>query len=143
MAHGILTVKLCQLSERLDRLHRRVLLSETADRGHLQQEIHTLRRECAQTDAMLGEELLRSKAAVAAVLAQSYAQIRQALTKAEHQFAAPREGCPMAEAEAENKILLAEYALDFAQQAADRALLAALEAIDAQQVLEQQEGSTR
>ena len=35
-------------------------------------------------------------------------------------------------AQAEEKILLAEYALDFAVQAANRALLLAMEAIDAQ-----------
>ena len=41
------------------------------------------------------------------------------------------------EAAAEEKLLLAEYALDFAHQAADRALLISMEAIDAQ-LLQQQ-----
>lgn len=36
------------------------------------------------------------------------------------------------EAEKEEKILLAEYALDFAMQAAERALLLSLEAMEAQ-----------
>ena len=36
------------------------------------------------------------------------------------------------EAIAEEKILLAEYALDFAHQAADKALLLSMDAIDAQ-----------
>ena len=45
---------------------------------------------------------------------------------------------PDAEAVVEEKILLAEYALDFAQQAADRALLLSMDAMDAQ--LLQQEG---
>ena len=45
---------------------------------------------------------------------------------------------PDAEAVAEEKILLAEYALDFAQQAADRALLLSMEAIDAQAIQQQE-----
>ena len=40
----------------------------------------------------------------------------------------------------EEKILLAEFALDFAQRAAERALLISLEAIDAQLVWQQKEG---
>ena len=40
---------------------------------------------------------------------------------------------------AEEKILLAEYALDFAVQTANRALLLAMEAIDAQQTGRQEE----
>lgn len=40
----------------------------------------------------------------------------------------------------EEKILLAEYALDFAQRAAERALLISLDAIDSQLVWEQKEG---
>ena len=32
MAHEILSVKLCQLEERVERLHSRIRLSETADR---------------------------------------------------------------------------------------------------------------
>ena len=39
MAHEILSVKLCQLDERMERLHSRIHISETASRNRLQQEI--------------------------------------------------------------------------------------------------------
>ena len=48
---------------------------------------------------------------------------------------------PDPETAVEEKLLLAEYALDFAHQAADRALLLSMEAIDAQ--LQQQEGKSQ
>ena len=41
---------------------------------------------------------------------------------------------------AEEKVLLAEYALDFAMQAADNALLISLKAMDAQMTLLEKEG---
>ena len=46
---------------------------------------------------------------------------------------------PDQEAAVEEKILLAEYALDFAHQAADRALLLSMDAISAQ-MFQQEEG---
>ena len=46
---------------------------------------------------------------------------------------------PDGQAMVEEKILLAEYALDFAHQAADRALLLSMEAIEAQ-LLQREEG---
>lgn len=36
MAHEILSVKLCQLDERMERLHSRIHISETASRNRLQ-----------------------------------------------------------------------------------------------------------
>ena len=54
--------------------------------------------------------------------------IRQAKSELEAQA----RGRNDAEAAAEEKILLAEYALDFALQAANRALLLSMEAIDTQ-----------
>ena len=141
MAHEILTVKLCQLNERLDKLHSRIHISETAGHDRLQQEIAALQQECAQTDDILQKSLHRSKAPLAAVLAQNYEQIEGTIRQAACQLTALEMGCPTKETAVEGKILLAEYALDFAQRAAERALLISLEAIDAQRLLERQEGS--
>ena len=66
------------------------------------------------------------------ILAGSYEQMEQIIQNAKEQLQANAESSPDPDACAEEKILLAEYALDFAQQAADRALLLSMEAIDAQ-----------
>lgn len=140
MAHEILAVKLCELEEQLARLSSRIHLSETSDRTQLQEEIRALRRECAETELSLQTKLQRSRAELVSVLADSYGEIRQSVRQARAalQEEAARRADP--EAAAEEKILLAEYALDFALQAANHALLLAMEAIDAQ--LAGQEGET-
>ena len=132
MAHEILAVKLCELEDRFIRLSSRIHLSETAGHDQLRQEIRSLSRECMETELTLRQKLQLSRAEVVATLAGTYSEIEQsiqrAMAKLEEQAAARND----AEAQAEEKILLAEYALDFAVQAANRALLLAMEAIDAQ-----------
>ena len=115
MAHEILAVKLCELEEQLSRLSGRIQLTETARKDQIQQEMEALARECAETELALQE------------------------TKAALQAQAARRGAP--DDAVEEKILLAEYGLDFAVQAANRALLLAMEAIYAQ--LKQQEPERR
>ena len=56
-------------------------------------------------------------------------------------LAAQAAGCCDSKAAAEGKILLAEYALDFALEAANRALLLSMEAIDTQLTSQEQERS--
>lgn len=141
MGHEILSVKLCELDDQLSRLSSRIHLSETAGRPQLQHEIRALRLECAETELTLQTKLQRSRAEMLSVLADSYREVEQSAQKARAalQQQAFRQGSP--EAAAEEKILLAEYALDFALQAANRALLLAMEAIDAQ--LAGQEGDEK
>lgn len=128
MAHEILSVKLCELEDQLSRLSSRIHLSETAGRPQLLQEIRALRRECDETELTLQAKLRRSRTGTAAILADFYGEAernarRTRATLEEHALRCDR---------AEEKILLAEYALDFALQWANRALLLAMEAIDAQ-----------
>lgn len=138
MAHEILSVKLCQLDERMERLHSRIHISETASRNRLQQEIEALTEECDQAEATLRESLARSKSGVASLIALGYDQVgRISSTKDRLQSIATAN--PDQEAAVEEKILLAEYALDFAHQAADRALLLSMDAISAQ-MFQQEEG---
>ena len=107
-------------------------MSETADRGRLQSEILALRRECAENELTLRTKLRCSRSGMVGALADSYGEIEQHVQKAKaamrEQAARRGEG----QAGAEEKLLLAEYALDFALQASNRALLLAMEAIDAQ-----------
>lgn len=132
MAHEILSVKLCELEEQLARLSSRIHLSETADRQQLQQEIQALYRECAETELTLQTKLQRSKAEIVSILADSYAEVEQSVQKAKAALQEQALCRDDSEDTAEVKILLAEYALDFALQAANRAVLLSMEAIDAQ-----------
>lgn len=140
MAHEILSVKLYQLDEQLGRLHSRIHISETATHDRLRREIDALEQERIQADAVLRERLYRSKAPLVSVLSRNYGQIEGIIQEMCHQLAEMESGCADGETMAEDKILLAEYALDFAQQAAERALLLSLEAIDAQLLLQNEEG---
>lgn len=139
MAHEILSVKLCQLDERMERLHSRIRMSEVADHVRLRREIDRLERECAEAEATLRENLRRSKSDLVSVLARGYGQVEQVIRQSRAQLDAMAADSPDTAAAVEEKLLLAEYALDFAHQAADRALLLSMDAIDAQ-LLEQQEG---
>lgn len=140
MPHEILAVKLCELEEQLARLSSRIHLSETSDRPQLQGEIRALRRECAETELALQTKLRRSRAELVSVLADSYGEVQQSVRRARAALGEEEARRADPEAAAEDKILLAEYALDFALQAANHALLLAMEAIDAQ--LAGQEGET-
>ncbi len=140
MAHEILAVKLCQLDDRMGRLHSRIHMSETADHRQLQPQIEALRQECDVAEEMLKSNMQHSQSELVAILARGYAQMESVVQDTLAQLKALAADSPDADAAVEEKILLAEYALDFAQQAADRALLLSLDAIDAQ--LLQEEGST-
>ena len=142
MAHEILSVKLCQLDDRVGRLHSRIHMSETAGHSQLSQEIAALRRECAASEMALREELRLSKSEYTAILAESYGEVERAVQTAKERLQALTEACPDADARGEADLLLAEYGLDFAHQAADRALLQALEAIDTQTLLQTKEESS-
>ena len=128
MAHVILGVKLCELEERFSRLSSRIQLSETAGRERLRQEIAALAGDCAETELTLKKKLRLSRAELVSILSDAYAEVENCIKRAKAELD-EKMGGPAA---AEEKALLAEYALDFAMQAADRALLLSLQAIDAQ-----------
>ncbi len=140
MAHEILSVKLDQLDDRLGRLHACIHMSETASHTRLQQEIASLKQKCAEEDEILKKNLYHSKAQIVSVLSQNYDQIERTIHEADVQIRTAETACQDHESLVEEKILLAEYSLDFAQRAAERALLISLEAIDAQLIWEQKEG---
>lgn len=137
MAHEILSVKLCELENQLSRLSSRIYLSETAGNERLQQEIQTLSKEYVENEMTLRKKLEMSKVELTATLADAYAAIQLIIEKTKSKLQTRADCQNNAVDVAEGKILLAEYALDFAAQAANQALLLSLEAIDAQM---QQEG---
>lgn len=137
MAHEILSIKLCELEDQFARLNSRIRLSETADSEQLKQEVKALQRECAEGELSLRKKLQLSHAAIVSTISHSYTEIEDTIHRSRETLqaqAAPGAGT-------ESQILLAEYALDFAVQAANRALLLALQAISAQLVEEENERS--
>lgn len=138
MAHEILSVKLCQLDDKVGRLHSRIHISETANHSQLSREIEALRQECTETELSLREKLRLSKSDLVSVLSKSYEKMEQLIQDAKAELQAVAGDCPDDNALAEAKILLAEYALDFAHQAADRALLISMDAIDTELMKQEQ-----
>lgn len=130
MAHEILSVKLCELDDKFGRMLSRIRLSESANPIRLKQEISALEKECAESELTLREKLKFSRAEFVSALSETYEKVEAIISAAEGniQQRASAGGLPAAE----EQTLLAEYALDFAMQAADRALLLSLQAIDAQ-----------
>ena len=140
MTHEILTVKLCELEDSLSRLNSRIRLSETASHNRLRQDIETLSRECAEAELTLRKKLQLSRADVISILSDSYVKIEEILQETNDLLREKAAGQDDPDMIAEGKILLAEYALDFAIQASNRALLLSMEAIDAQYTAQEKEG---
>ena len=135
MTHEILSVKLYELDKKLSQVHSRIQLSESASHGQIRAEIEALQRECKENELTLRNRLQFSKASAVTKLAGAYSEVEQLIQKAKagwiHDFSA------------EEKILLAEYALDFAMQAANHALLLSMEALDAEMTQQENEEEER
>ena len=138
MAHEILSIKLCELEDQIIRLLHRIRLSETIDQVQLEREIKALKQECEENELTMEEKLQLSRAEIVSVIAQTYAEMQQALRKNNDALRDRDSRSLDSDAKSEERILLAEYALDFAVQAANRALLLSLEAIAAQSILQEE-----
>mgnify|MGYP000000167869 CR=1 FL=1 len=131
MAHEILSVKLYELDKKISQVHSRIQISESANRDRIRAEIEAIRNECKENELMLRNELQFSKAGTVSKLAEAYAEVEQIIQKVKERIG--RSSSKWGdELSVEEKILFAEYALDFAMQVANHALLISLEAIDAQ-----------
>ena len=145
MAHPILSVKMYELDKKLEQTHSRIQFAETMDPERLHQQIQNLRQECAESRITLENRLHYSKTGCVTRLANVFDQVEAAVEKvlesrnldlrAEKSEQLNANFLPSAE----EKILTAEYALDFAVQAVNRALLVSLEAIEAQRLEEEKE----
>lgn len=148
MAHEILSVKMYELDKKLELTHSRIQVAESMDEERLHQQIENLRQECQESRITLENRLHHSKTDCVMKLAGVYDQVEAAVGKvleAENINLKDTEK-PISESllpGAEEKILTAEYALDFAMQAANRAILVALEAIEAQRLEDKKEKSEK
>ena len=143
MAHEILSVKMYELDKKLEQTHSRIQLAESMDTERLHQQIQNLRQECQESRITLENRLRHSKTDCVMKLAGVYDQVEAAVGKV-----LEAENINLKNKEpifgnvlpgTEEKLLTAEYALDFAMQAVNRALLVSLQAIEAQRLEEKKE----
>lgn len=147
MAREILNAKLRELEDRIGRLCSRIELSESGTREEIRAEAEQLRKEFEENDRALRDRMRFSRSDMVDAFSEAYEDLeavvekmRQKLTVLEERAAEGETGREAAEdrrtQETEERILMAEYSLDFALQSVDRALLASMEAIDSELELE-------
>lgn len=137
MSYEILSVKLQELDQKIGQMHNRIRCSESEGHDRVKEEVRALQKECMENEAALYDRLKNSKAGVVSRLADAYQEIEQIIRKAKESFCSA--GNEDDDRLVEEKILFAEYGLDFAVQAADHALLAAMESLDAQMTQQEKE----
>jgi hypothetical protein len=133
MALEIFSVKLSELEDQISRLSSRIRLIETADQKQLDREIQNLNRECTETEMTLQKKLQMSRAEIVRILSDSYVKTEGILRETEEKLQDREAVLRDQDAAADEQVLLAEYALDFAVQAANRAVLLSMRASNAQQ----------
>ena len=139
MAHEILTIKLHELDEKISTLYSRIRLSEKAARGELSGEIEKLKKECDEEEIILRDKIRLSKARVMGRFEEKYGSLDEAANMAKQYMEEYFSESADPEDEAEDRLLMAEFYLDFAVHVSNRAVLVSLEAIDAQLAAEDPE----
>ena len=132
MSYEILSAKLNELDDSISHLHERIQDSQNISRDTLQSEIADLQQECEEQEHALRDRLQHSRSEWVHSLSAIYDQVETIIMEANRSLKLAAPESFQQEASSEEQILLAEYILDFALQAANRALLASLEAINTQ-----------
>lgn len=113
MAYGMLSAKLCELDDDICRLHGRI--QQGAE--NLDSEIRAAELELEESQRSLNERLAFSRSEAVQDIAKIYRRIENALSSEQKELSA------------DERLLLAEYSLDFAMLAARKAVLQSLRAI--------------
>ena len=117
-----------------DPLHGSIQLSETASREQLGQELARLRQKNEADRLAFQTKLKFSRSPMVGKLASSYETIEAFIDRERAEQDGPFSEVWRRGLSAEEALLLAEYSLDFAAQAANHALLLSLEAVSAQDI---------
>lgn len=139
MAQELLAVKLGEMDQKIGRLHGRIESSEYADAKMLQEEIENLRRECRENQEYLIQRMKYSRAKPIQKLFHSYTEIENVVDRIRGEIRDVECTSGNQIFQAEELTVFAEYALDFAMQAADYAALLSMDAMKAQKMLEEEE----
>ena len=135
MRQGLFAVKLNELDRQYAHLRRRLEIIQRESPEDVRREIHDMERACDEGELMLEQSAEGCRTgAVAAMARAQLAYERQTRGDLERMLKQP---CGT-EAAAESMTLYAEYAVDFAAEAANRALLAALHAARLQMEADEQ-----
>ena len=132
MSHEILSAKLYELDREFGLLHGSIQLSETASREQLVQELARLRQKNEADRLAFQTKLKFSRSPMVGKLASSYETIEAFIDRERAEQDGPFSEVWRRGLSAEEALLLAEYSLDFAAQAANHALLLSLEAVSVQ-----------
>lgn len=132
MTNDIFSVKLYEMDKVIGQIHSRVEQGEKDSPEQLAEDIRVLRNECRENRENLHNKMKYSKAKLVGRISEAYERVDQVIQEVQQQLGISFAEEQISELSAENKILMAEYLLDFAMLAADHALLTSLEAIKAQ-----------
>ena len=135
MRQGLFAVKLNELDRQYAHLRRRLEISQRENREEILREIRELERACEEGELMLEQSTRGCRTGAVAAMAKAQLEYEQKTREAlERVLKEERD----AESTAESVTLYAEFAVDFAAEAANRALLAALHATALQMDAEEQ-----
>ena len=132
MTNDIFSVKLYEMDKAIGQIHSRVEQGEKDSPEQLAEDIRVLRNECRENRENLHNKMKYSKAKLVGRISEAYERVDQVIQEVQQQLGISFAEEQISELSAENRILMAEYLLDFAMLAADHALLTSLEAIKAQ-----------
>ena len=144
---GTFAVKLCELSDIYGQLlrHIRIFQEESTNAAQIHRVLEQLLEECREQDRLLQWQVQHRCLRSAAKLARAQLQYkRQAESLLCHDMLREMAGRNASELEdrAEARTLFAEYAIDFATQSMNHALLAALRAVEKQLSYEEEQRRT-
>lgn len=143
MEQGMFAAKLRELEEQYGRLENRLRLCQRGDRTKIHQEMLRAADEYRETESSLQENAEESRSPAVAALAGVQLEYLQKIREILEQKLPEYLGAgSQLEGRTEAAALYGEYAIDFAVQSIRYALLAALEAMDLQMSLEEQEKAT-
>lgn len=123
MEQDMLAGKLAEVDAQLAGVHAKLQSAAQMESAELDAAIAQTREETAQCAHALAERLRHSRAHQVREIADAFEEIRKIVRRVQTEV---RRGDESGE---EMQLLFAEYAMDFAMQAARHALLVALEAI--------------
>ena len=134
----IFSSKLRELARQYERMQREIRTCQAADYPQVRREIDRARSEFRESEAQLEDNVRGCRSDAVAALAEAQLEYcRKCESILNRQMDAGVGGAPREE-RAEAAALYAEYAMDFATQAARYALLSALSAMDLQMKCEEE-----
>lgn len=139
MAHEMLSVKLYELEQKISQMHSRIWLSETADHEQVKNEIEELKKECKENEFAIRKKIQFSKAKSVGRIWEAYGKVEEIIQEFQRDVGSDSLEQWKQELTEEEKLLFAEYALDFAMEMANRATLISMEAIEAQMSKEEEQ----